>query len=71
MRPQVVVNEYAGKVISHTEIILGIQVPEYASKRYRVTCHRRCGRARVLLTHETLEKAFLEAIGERRADAAL
>lgn len=68
LRPAVSVTGHAGMVVGETKIG---KLPIYADKRYRVTCHPRCGRSDVPITQETLESAFAEAVRQGHADTPL
>ncbi len=69
-RPSVSVNEFAGEYLGRKPLGRVGSIPDYGPKRYRISCHKRCGRVEIF-THQTIREAFAAAVSQGHAETAL
>lgn len=70
-RPSISVTEFAGEYLGQKSLGLGgISIADYGPKRYRITCHKRCGRAEVFV-QSTIRELFTAAVSQRHAAVTL
>ncbi len=70
VQPQVNVDEFAGKP-SQRVALRGTGYTVYTGGRYRVVCHRRCGRPPEIVTRVRLDESLREALRSGHADTTL